>query len=124
MAVASKRASRARVSTGETERAAPPAGLRRSRPRSFEEWKALRRWGRMPAWEPPRPGYLLREAREAAGWTQSELAARLGVTQQAVARAESVASNPTVSLLEVWAEALGARLELAIRRNAEPSPRL
>lgn len=89
-------------------------GLRRTRPRSYEEWKALREWGRLPPWEPLRAGFVLRAAREAAGCTQAELAVRLGVSQQAVARAERAGSNPTTDLLEAWSRALGARLRLEI----------
>lgn len=77
--------------------------LRRRRPRDYEEWKALVGWGRLPRWEPSAPGYALRRARESAGITQVELARRLGVSQQAVARAER------------WAEALGGRLDIEIR---------
>jgi len=93
--------------------AAPP-DLRRRRPRSFEEWKALSSWGRLPAWEMESAGYRLRRVREEAGLTQAELAARLGVSQQAVAQAERWASNPTFRLLESWSAALGARLKVEI----------
>ena len=61
------------------------APSRGAKPRSFEEWSALRRWNGLPSWVPLRPGYLLREAREAAGLTQADLAERLGVSQQAAA---------------------------------------
>ena len=73
--------------------------LSRRRPRIYEEWSALRRWGRLPAEEALVVGYLLREAREAAGLNQSELAARLGSTQQAVSQAERWTSNPTIELV-------------------------
>ena len=106
----------ARASRG--PRAAPSA-LRRRRPRAFEEWKALASWGKLPPWEGRAPGYQLRLARESAGLTQAELAERLGVSQQAVARAERWASNPTVRFIEQWALALGARLVLAIEREDE-----
>jgi DNA-binding XRE family transcriptional regulator len=91
-----------------------PAGLRRRRPRDFEEWKALAAWGKLPTWEARAAGYQLRLARETAALTQSELAARLGISQQAVARAERWQSNPTVHFVERWAEALGARLDFEI----------
>ena len=52
-------------------------------------------------------GYLLREAREAAGFTQGRLAARLGRTQQAIAQAERFISNPTMEFVREWARALG-----------------
>ena len=60
------------------------------------------------------PGYLLRAARETAGLTQSQLAAKLGVTQQAIARAENWNSNPTVGLMNRWARECGRRLELRL----------
>lgn len=94
---------------------APSASvLLRSKPRAYEEWRALREWSRLPPWEPVRAGFVLRAAREAAHCTQAELAARLGVTQQAVARAERSDSNPTAALLDAWARALGTRLQLEI----------
>ena len=86
----------------------------RRRPREFEEWRALADWNRLPAWEPRAPGYQLRLARELSGKTQAELASRLGISQQAVARAERWQSNPTVRFIERWAEALGARLTLGL----------
>jgi ribosome-binding protein aMBF1 (putative translation factor) len=104
-----------------TRRAAPAARLRRRKPREFEEWKALVSWGRLPEWEERSAGYRLRLARENAGLTQAELAARLGVTQQAVARAERWDSNPTVKVLAAWADALGVRLELELRPGRETS---
>lgn len=78
----------------------------------------------MPAWESLPAGFLLREAREAAGLTQRELAERLGCSQQAVARAERWESNPTVGLVERWAAATGRRVVLELRpeerRDARP----
>lgn len=64
------------------------------------------------------PGRLIREAREAAGLTQAELAARMGTTQSAVARLEAPGSNPRVENLERALLAAGHRLEL----GAEPAP--
>ena len=87
--------------------ALPRTRLSRRTPRAYEEWKALRRWGRVPPWEADPPGYLLREARETAGFTQRTLAARLGRTQQAIAQAERFTSNPTVEFVREWARALG-----------------
>ena len=85
----------------------PRTRLSRRKPRAYEEWKALRRWGRVPCWEADPPGYLLREAREAAGFTQERLASRLGRTQQAIAQAERFTSNPTMEFVRDWAKALG-----------------
>jgi DNA-binding XRE family transcriptional regulator len=102
--------------------------LTRGRPRAFAEWEALRRWGKLPAWEREVVGYRLRCAREAAGMTQKDLAARLGVTQQAVAQAERWKSNPTIKLLRRWATACGATVEIRLwsdtRRASQPPERL
>ncbi len=76
-----------------------PGGVVRSRPRAYAEWKALRRWGRLPAWELPAAGYALRSAREEAALTQVALAARLGISQQAVAQAERATANPSVDFV-------------------------
>jgi len=103
---------------GANPRVPPPArpGLppppRRRRPRAFLKWVALRRWGLLPTWEEFTAGYILREAREMAGLTQSELARRLGVSQQAVAQAERWRANPTAHFLRAWAEACGEELKL------------
>lgn len=85
------------------------------RPRTFAEWRALRRWRKLPAWERDVAGYLLRALREDVGLTQKELAARLGVSQQAVHQAERWTANPTVELLRAWAAACGATLEIGLR---------
>lgn len=110
---------KAKSATGKTLRPLPPLppGASRSKPRSYEEWSALARWGNLPAWEPLRPGFELRAAREAAKVTQAELAARLGVTQQAVAQAERPTSNPTIGFVATWARALGGRVTLAIQTS-------
>ena len=57
---------------------------------------------------------MLRAAREEADLTQAELADRLGVSQQAVARAERCESNPTVALMARWAAACGVELTIEI----------
>ena len=57
---------------------------------------------------------MLREAREATGMSQRELAKRLGVSQQRVALLERDA-NPSVDTLERVAKALGMRLEINLR---------
>ena len=86
--------------------------LTRRRPRAFLEWRTLRRWEKLPDREAEVPGYLLRIAREDAGLTQAKLAEHLGITQQAVARAERWSSNPTVGFIQRWARACGRSLEL------------
>jgi len=91
-----------------------PKGLVRRRPRRYAEWKTLRAWKRLPEWEADSIGYRMRLTREKAGLTQSELASRLGCSQQAVAQAERWPSNPTVEFVRRWASACGsaARVEI------------
>jgi transcriptional regulator with XRE-family HTH domain len=60
------------------------------------------------------PGFLLRETRESAGFRQKELAERLGITQQAVSRAEKWTSNPTIGLMRRWIAVCGMELELVV----------
>jgi DNA-binding XRE family transcriptional regulator len=91
--------------------------FRRRRPRSFTEWSTLRRWHKLPVWEVDVPGYLLREARQRAELTQHMLADRLGITQQAVSRAERWSSNPTIDLMRRWLAECGFRLGLRITRH-------
>ena len=59
------------------------------------------------------PGALIREARQEAGLTQAELAARLGTTQSAIARLERPDSNPRVATLEAALRAAGRRLDVS-----------
>jgi transcriptional regulator with XRE-family HTH domain len=59
-----------------------------------------------------RPDLLIREARRAAGLTQAELAARLGVSQSAIAKLEREGSNPTVETLDRVLRPTGHRLQL------------
>lgn len=79
------------------------------------------------------PG-LLRDARQRAGLTQAQLAARLGVSQAAVAKLERPGANPTVDTLDRALWATGHQLTFAahprrpgvdeslIRRQLELSP--
>ncbi len=59
-----------------------------------------------------RAATMLREARMAAGLTQAALAARLGVSQSAIAKLEREGSNPTVETLDRTLRAAGFRLQL------------
>jgi len=59
-----------------------------------------------------RPDLLIRDARRDAGLTQAELAARLGVSQSAIAKLEREGSNPTVETLDRTLRAAGFRLQL------------
>ncbi len=88
--------------------------LTRRRPRAFLEWRQLRAWGKLPDRETDVPGYLLRTAREEAGLTQKQLAEKLAVSQQAIARAEGWSSNPTIDLMNRWARACDRRLEIRL----------
>jgi transcriptional regulator with XRE-family HTH domain len=63
---------------------------------------------------------LIRESRQAAGLTQSQLAHRLGISQPALARMERPGSNPAVGTLSHVLRATGHRLELSAA-PAEPS---
>ena len=65
------------------------------------------------------PDALLRDARRKADLTQAELAARLGVTQAAVARLERRGANPTLRTLDRAMQAMGHQLEL--RSTSRPS---
>jgi len=53
---------------------------------------------------------LLREARNAAGLTQAELAKRLGVSQSEIARLERRGANPRLATLERAVAATGHEL--------------
>ncbi|MCI0569875.1 MAG: type II toxin-antitoxin system HicB family antitoxin [Myxococcaceae bacterium] len=61
----------------------------------------------------------LRRARHEAGLTQSALAKRAGVSQQAIAKLENPDANPTIDTLEKVAKALGARLRVAVETPRE-----
>ena len=57
-------------------------------------------------------------ARAAAGMTQEEAAARMGTTKSVVSRLESgVCTRPTLSTLEKYALAVGALVEIRVRRR-------
>ena len=59
-------------------------------------------------------GVMLRQAREAAGLTQDELARRLKTKKTAISRIENHAEDIKLSTLERVASALGRRLEVKI----------
>jgi predicted nucleotidyltransferase/DNA-binding XRE family transcriptional regulator len=61
---------------------------------------------------------MLKQARRSARLTQSELAARAGTSQPAVARYETGVASPSVRTLDRLLHAAGFRLALA----AEPAP--
>ena len=59
-------------------------------------------------------GVVLRQARESAGLTQEELAARLKTQKTAISRIENHAADIKLSTLDRVAKALGKRLEVKI----------
>jgi len=67
-----------------------------------------------------RVGIAIRDAREAAGVTQTELAARMGVAQSAVSRIEAGRANITVEMLTRIAAALGAPLSVKLGAGEVP----
>lgn len=60
------------------------------------------------------PGRIVRQAREAAGLSQAELADRMGTTQSAVARLESRRSNPRVETLDRAVASTGQRATVSV----------
>ena len=56
----------------------------------------------------------LRWARQDAGLTQADLARRVGVSQQQVAKLERPGANPSIATLRKVADALGVRVELKL----------
>lgn len=59
-------------------------------------------------------GVLLRQAREAAGLSQEELAKRLKTQKTAISRIENHAEDIKLSTLERVASALGKHIKIAI----------
>lgn len=59
-----------------------------------------------------RIGVLLRQAREAAGLTQEQVAQQLGTKKSAISRIENHAENVTLSTLKAYADAVGRTLQI------------
>ncbi|MBN1310646.1 MAG: helix-turn-helix transcriptional regulator [Anaerolineae bacterium] len=59
-------------------------------------------------------GVLLRQAREAAGLTQEEVARRLHTQKSAISRIENHADDVRLSTLRRYAEAVGADLHIKL----------
>lgn len=55
------------------------------------------------------------ELRQEKGWTQAELAEKLGTTQSALARIESGKFNPKLDFLKRLAEAFDTKLVIGFR---------
>jgi DNA-binding XRE family transcriptional regulator len=58
---------------------------------------------------------LLIDARNKLGLTQSELAARIGTKQTAIARFESGSYNPSLKFLEKVADGLGKKVIITLQ---------
>jgi ribosome-binding protein aMBF1 (putative translation factor) len=63
-------------------------------------------------------GERVREAREAAGLSQRELARRMGTSQAAVARLEAGSVGATLTTLQRAATALGLEVQVELRPTA------
>ncbi len=57
-------------------------------------------------------GVLLRQAREDAGMTQDEVAAKLGTQKSVISRIENHADNVTLNTLKQYANAVGRRVQV------------
>lgn len=62
-------------------------------------------------------GSLLRQARQRAGLTQADLAARAGITQSVISAYESGHREPSVPALAALIDAAGYELTLGLRRQ-------
>ncbi|MDM8547593.1 helix-turn-helix transcriptional regulator [Candidatus Venteria ishoeyi] len=60
-------------------------------------------------------GALLKQAREASGLTQEEIAEKLHTKKSAISRIENHAEDIRLSTLEKFASVLGRKLEVSIR---------
>jgi ribosome-binding protein aMBF1 (putative translation factor) len=93
-------------------------------------WAEIRRRrlgkpGARPAYERARRAFELGEAvrteRERRGWSQSQLAERMGTTQSSVARLEAGSVLPSIETLDRAAVALEADLTVEFRSRASGS---
>jgi uncharacterized protein len=67
----------------------------------------------------PTAGRLLREARRRAGLSQTDLAARAGVTQSVISAYESGHRQPAIPTLTALIEATGHALVLSLRQDSQ-----
>jgi HTH-type transcriptional regulator/antitoxin HipB len=61
-------------------------------------------------------GVILRQAREAAGLTQDEVAKRLKTKKSAISRIENHADDVRLSTIRRYADAVGARLHIRLAK--------
>lgn len=66
-------------------------------------------------------GYKIKQARNARGWSQGELARRSGTTQQAIQRYESGKREPKVSAVVSMAAALGVTISYLLGLDDDES---
>ncbi|MBK7217235.1 MAG: helix-turn-helix transcriptional regulator [Candidatus Promineofilum sp.] len=59
-------------------------------------------------------GVILRQAREAAGLTQEQVARQLGTQKSAISRIENHAGDVRLSTLRAYAQAVGAQLQIQL----------
>jgi ribosome-binding protein aMBF1 (putative translation factor) len=88
----------------------------------FREMALRHRAGEQAARMASDRGRLIRELaeqRQAAGLSQTEVAARMGTSQSAVARLESGAADVRASTLERYAAAVGGQIIWKLDRPAE-----
>jgi DNA-binding XRE family transcriptional regulator len=82
---------------------------RQKRDKSFAEGYAV-------GYEQFKIGVMLRQAREAAGLTQEEVALRLRTKKSAISRIENHADDVRLSTLYRYAQAVGADLHIRLAR--------
>jgi ribosome-binding protein aMBF1 (putative translation factor) len=88
----------------------------------FREMALRRQAGEQAAQMASERGRLVRELaaqRQAAGLSQTEIAARMGTSQSAVARLESGAADVRTSTLERYAAAVGGHITWKLDRPGE-----
>lgn len=73
------------------------------------------------AWEELAPSYQVARLRILRGWTQKELAERVGTKQPSIARLESGGYSPSLAFLRRVVEALGGKLTITIEPAEEPA---
>jgi DNA-binding XRE family transcriptional regulator len=61
-------------------------------------------------------GVILRQAREAAGFTQDEVAKKLQTNKSAISRIENHADDVRLSTIQKYARAVGANLQIRLAR--------
>jgi transcriptional regulator with XRE-family HTH domain len=87
----------------------------------FEDWEAeqLQAPEFRAAVERLEPAYQVTRLRIKRGWTQKELAKRVGTHQSSIARLESGKMEPRLSFLRRVVKALGGRLKVQIMPREE-----